>query len=113
MKKPPCEWRVRELIPVIRASIAKILVEKYGYSIYQASKVMGVTPAAVSNYLTMKRSRTKMVQEVLKDEKSSRLINEFVKKVIAGELEAGEALCALCRRLTGYEAVRKIMPPDE
>ncbi len=113
MKKPPCEWRVRELIPVIRASIAKILVEGYGYSIYQASKVMGVTPAAVSNYLTMKRSRANIVQEILEDEKSSKLINEFVKRVVAGELEVGEALCALCRRLADCEAVRKIIPPDE
>jgi len=112
MKKPPCEWRVRELIPVIRASMAKILVEKYGYSIYQASKVMGVTPAAVSNYLTMKRSRANIVREILSDKDSSRLLDEFVKKVIAGELEVGEALCALCRRLANCEAVRKIMPPE-
>ncbi len=113
MKKPPCEWRVRELIPVIRASIAKILVEKHGYSIYQASKVMGVTPAAVSNYLTMKRSRANVVQEILEDEKSSKLINEFVKKMVAGELEVGEALCALCRRLADCEVIRRIMPPNE
>lgn len=112
MKKPPCEWRVRELIPVIRASMAKILVEKYGYSIYQASKVMGVTPAAVSNYLTMKRSRASVVQEILEDKDSSRLLDEFVKKVITGELEVGEALCALCRRLANCEAVKKIMPPE-
>ena len=110
MKKPPCEWRVKELIPVIRASMARILVERYGYSIYQASKVMGVTPAAVSNYLTMKRSRANVVQEILKDESSSRLLNEFVRKVITGELEVGEALCALCRRLASCEAVKKNIP---
>jgi len=112
MKKPPCEWRVRELIPVIRASMARILVERYGYSIYQASKVMGVTPAAISNYLTMKRSKANIVQEILNDDRSSKLLNDFTKKVVTGELEIGEALCALCRMLANCEVVRRIMPTD-
>ncbi len=101
------------MIPVIRASIAKILVEKYGYSIYQASKVMGVTPAAVSNYLTMKRSKANVVREILEDEESSKLLNEFVRRIVAGELEVGEALCALCRRLASCNAVKRIMPYNE
>ncbi len=113
MKKPPCEWRVRELIPVIRASMARVLVKNYGYSIYQASKVLGVTPAAISNYLTSKRSRTGLVEELLSNEHTCKIINDYVSKVVQGRIDVGDALCELCRILASTEVIKKAYSEEE
>ena len=102
MKRPPCEWRVKELIPMLRASLAIILIKEYGYSIYQTSKVLGVTPAAISNYLTAKRSKETLVEKILSDEKMAEVLRKYAKKLIESELEAGDVLCILCRKLADY-----------
>ncbi len=107
MSRPPCEWRVRELIPIIRAAMARILVNERKYSIYQAAKVLGVTPAAVSNYLTSRRSRSSVVERILRDESIRTLIAKYVGKVVQGDVDIGEALCRLCRSLASNDVIRQ------
>lgn len=87
---------------MLRASLAIILIKEYGYSIYQTSKVLGVTPAAVSNYLTAKRSKETLVEKILSDEKTAAMLKKYAKKLINNELEAGDVLCILCRKLASY-----------
>jgi len=106
MKRPPCEWKVRELIPMLRACLAIIMIKEFGLSIYQTSKLLGVTPAAISNYLTAKRSREDAVAKVLSDEDSLQLLREYAKKLIDNDMEAGDGLCILCKKFShsdGYE----------
>ncbi len=100
MKRPPCEVIVKELMPLLRACLARILINDYGYSIYQASKLLQVTPAAISNYLTAKRGDERLVKAVLEDEKFSKLVKEYAESLINGEMEAGDVLCVLCRKIT-------------
>jgi predicted transcriptional regulator len=50
----PCEKAVWHYLPQIRADLAKELV-KTGMTQSQAAKKLGVTPAAVSQYLHKKR----------------------------------------------------------
>ncbi len=107
MSRPPCEWRVRELIPVIRAAMARVLVNEYNYSIYQAAKVLGVTPAAVSNYLASRRSRSSVVERILRDGSIRSLIVEYVGKVVRGEVDVGDALCTLCKALASNNIIRQ------
>ncbi len=112
MKRPPCEWKVKELIPMLRASLAIILIREYGYSIYQTSKILGVTPAAVSNYLTAKRSKETLVEKILSDEKTAGMLKKYAKKLINNELEAGDVLCILCRKLANYNCEQKLLPEE-
>jgi len=51
----PCEVTVKRIIPAIRAALSMLMVKKYGMSIYDVSKALGITPAAVSNYISGKR----------------------------------------------------------
>jgi hypothetical protein len=52
----PCEKAVWYFLPQIRADLAKELVRS-GMTQSQAAKLLGVTPAAVSQYLHKKRGQ--------------------------------------------------------
>lgn len=55
--KVPCEHAIWYILPQIRSDIAKELVSG-GMSQKEAAKRLGVTPAAVSQYLNKKRANT-------------------------------------------------------
>ncbi len=105
MKRPPCEWKVKELIPMLRACLAIVMIKEFGLSIYHTSKLLGVTPAAISNYLTAKRSREDAVARVLGDEESANIIRDYAKKLINNEMEAGDVLCILCKKFSEPESL--------
>ncbi len=88
-------------MPLLRACLANIIIKDYGYSIYQAGKLLGVTPAAISNYLTAKRSDEKLVRAILEDEKLNELMRKYARELVNNEMEAGDVLCILCRKITG------------
>jgi predicted transcriptional regulator len=48
---PPCIVVVRYILPAVRAQIARELINKYGLRRSEAAEKMGVTPAAVTQYL--------------------------------------------------------------
>ena len=49
-----CELVSKDLIPSVRAAIAIVLLEK-GLTEYRVSKLLGIAPAAVSQYVSKKR----------------------------------------------------------
>jgi predicted transcriptional regulator len=51
----PVEVEARELVPIMRAIVAKKLIHEYSFSQTKASKLLGITQAAVSNYLRSTR----------------------------------------------------------
>ncbi len=62
----PCEHATRAVIPSIRAVVARILVNELGFTKYAAAKVLDVTPAAISNYISQKRGE-KYVDKIMSD----------------------------------------------
>jgi hypothetical protein len=52
--KSPCEQIVWDILPSIRAAIAEELVKR-GISQKEVSKMLGITPPAVSQYVSKKR----------------------------------------------------------
>lgn len=93
----PCEYSVKEILPAIRALIAEKLVNEYNVSIYKTAELMGLTPAAVENYIKKRRGIT--VKEILKDDKKfMELIDNFT-KIILSEKRGGQLstyYCVLC-----------------
>ena len=102
MKKPPCEWRIRNIVPIIRATLAVLLIREYGLSIYQVAKILSISPAAVSNYLALRRPKVKVIDKILNDPILSNQFREAAKRLAFNEVEAGDAICHLCQRLTDY-----------
>jgi predicted transcriptional regulator len=68
MYKLPQEIEVWYIIPKIRKELAKVFVEKKGFSYDQTAKILGITKAAVSQYLKNKRAnKIKFSKEMQKE----------------------------------------------
>jgi predicted transcriptional regulator len=92
--KSPCEEIVWDVLPSIRAAIAEELVRR-GLSQKEVSKMLGITPPAVSQYVSKKRGYNiqfetdvrKMIEKLADD-----LIQNNVDNLV-------ERMCEICRSL--------------
>ena len=99
--KPPCIIMVQYILPALRVLIAKELVEKHGLRRVRAAEKMGITPAAVTQYLGKLRGET-----AVKLVESSDEVIEIVSKIANGlaKDEASvydvlENICRACRAM--------------
>jgi len=76
MKSTPCEFMKWNGLPVIRREIAESMINKFGLSQKEAALKLGVTPAAVCQYISKKRGKIKIIDETLLTEidKSAKII---------------------------------------
>ncbi|ESQ20979.1 MAG: putative transcriptional regulator [uncultured Acidilobus sp. CIS] len=104
MRKPlqsPCEVAAREVMPSIRASIAYVLTTEMGLSKYEAARLLGLTPAAISNYLERKRG-DKYFDQIVKDPRSMAMVKEAAGLVLAAWFDERASqqfqyiTCAIC-----------------
>lgn len=68
MKRTPCEYIMWVGLPVIRKEIAASMVSHYGLSQREAACKLGVSPAAISQYLSKKRGKIKVNDQDLLQE---------------------------------------------
>ncbi len=73
----PAEIESKTLIPALRAILAKKLAEDHKIREDEISKMLGVTQAAVSNYIRGTRGDPKLIQKLLVEEQVSKLIDEL------------------------------------
>jgi len=73
----PAEIESKTLIPALRAILAKKLAESHKIREDEISKMLGVTQAAVSNYIRGTRGDPKLIQKLLAEEQVSKMINEL------------------------------------
>jgi uncharacterized protein len=71
----PAEIESKTLIPALRAILAKKLAEEHKIREDEISKMLGVTQAAISNYIRGTRGDPKLIQKLIADEQVSQLIN--------------------------------------
>ncbi len=92
----PCEFSVKEILPALRSIIAEKLVTEKGMSIYKAANTMGITPAAVANYVN-KRRGTGIRSLIEKDERLMGLVNDLVDRMVNSKVEnLSTYYCILC-----------------
>ncbi len=73
----PAEIESKSLIPALRAILAKKLAEDHKIREDEISKMLGVTQAAVSNYIRGTRGDPKLIQKLLVEEQVSKMIDEL------------------------------------
>lgn len=73
----PAEIESKTLIPALRAILAKKLAEEHQIREDEISKMLGVTQAAISNYIRGTRGDPKLIQKLVADEQVSQLINDL------------------------------------
>jgi predicted transcriptional regulator len=90
--KSPCEVIVWDVLPSIRAAIADELVKK-GLSQKEVSRLLGITPPAVSQYVSKKRGCN--IQFAEEPKKS---IERLADDLIQGRVEnLTDRICDICK----------------
>jgi len=92
--KSPCEEIVWDVLPSIRAAIAEELVKR-GISQKEVSQMLGITPPAVSQYVSKKRGYNIEFREDIKASIAVLADDLILKKV--DNLTA--RICEICRML--------------
>jgi len=96
----PQEIEVWYIIPALRREIAKSMIEDYNMAQKQIAGLMGITEAAVSQYLNSKRA---------KEVTFSNAVLEEVKKAAKRIIEDKSSLVPEMMKLTGLTAVKHVM----
>jgi len=73
----PAEIESKTLIPALRAIIAKKLVENHKIKEDEISKMLGVTQAAISNYIRGTRGDPKLIQQLQNEKQVAEMVNEI------------------------------------
>ncbi len=73
----PAEIESKTLIPALRAILAKKLAVDHKIREDEISKMLGVTQAAVSNYIRGTRGDPQLIQKLLAEEQVSKMVDEL------------------------------------
>ena len=65
MKRTPCEYVMWNGLPVIRKEIAESMITNFGLNQKEAAEKLGLTPAAICQYLSKKRGKTDFFDETI------------------------------------------------
>ncbi len=94
--KLPCEEAIWKILPVIRKEIAKILVREYSLSHKKTAKLLGVSEAAISQYLREKRGKCFLVSEEERD-KMRKIARTLLRSEDSEKIKL--KICVLCNTL--------------
>jgi uncharacterized protein len=82
----PSEIEAKSLIPAIRSILARKLIREFHLKEEEVAKVLGVTQAAISNYIRGTRGDTQLAAKLAAVEEVGRMVDD-----IAGDLAANKA----------------------
>lgn len=86
-----CDTMVRNLLPPMRAEMVSRLINQQGLSQSDAARKLGVTRAAVSQYMSRKRGAS----EVSITTEMDMIIDRWAMAVVTGESDIN--LCDVCK----------------
>ena len=92
--KTPCEFSMWYIVPYIRSRVAQSMVKDLGMKQAHAARKLGVTDAAVSQYLSGKRAKTEMDEDWLLDEikVSAKTISDT-----ENNMDISREICRVCK----------------
>lgn len=92
----PCEIIVRTLIPSVRAAVTRELIEKHNLKQVEVAKLLGVTQAAVSQYMRGTRGG---VFDLSRDDDIASMVSKLAEGLAKGSLswfDASTLTCEVC-----------------
>jgi hypothetical protein len=94
MKRTPCEQIIWDVLPVIRKAFAEIMISKYKLSQRKVAKHLGVTPSAISQYLSDKRAKNIILGPIILKE-----IEESVHRILISDSTDNVPIeaCKICK----------------
>jgi uncharacterized protein len=102
--KVPCEIILWHILPAIRKEFARGLMKNYGLNQEQVAELLGITPAAVCQYLSNKRGYYKLTDDdiLYEIEKSTSILFHNGSESIVTET------CRVCTIIKSKGIVEKI-----
>lgn len=95
MLKTPCEYMHWQGLPIIRKELVITMINNFGLSQKEAAEKLGVTPSAVSQYISRKRGNINIINSNILLE-----INISAERIIKhGESVVLEEICKICKIL--------------
>ena len=73
----PAEIESKSLIPALRAILAKDLANNHHIREDEISKMLGVTQAAISNYIRGTRGDPKLIEKLLEDKQVAEMLDDI------------------------------------
>ena len=97
----PCEVANKYIIPAIRSLIAKKLIDEYKFTQISAAKRLGVTQAAISQYLYSKRG-VKIANKIMSEPELKSLVDKIVKMIVEEQVTMDELISGICELCKAY-----------
>lgn len=102
--KAPCEKILWYILPAIRKELVRSIVKEYGHSQRGAARFLGISDAAVSQYLSKKRGRVQ-----IRDKKVLTEISRAAKRIIEDDKNVEAEICGLCGLIRNSKAMKDIL----
>ena len=95
MRRTPCEYMMWNGLPVIRKELAESMINNFGLTQKEAAEKLGITPAAVCQYVSKKRGKIEIIDENIIKE-----INISAERIIQNKgTSVTSETCRICRIL--------------
>jgi len=107
MKRTNCEYMMWNGLPVIRKEISESMINDYGLSQKETAEKLGITSAAVCQYLSKKRGRSDIADEIILNEiklSAKNIIDNGNGYIISETCR----ICKLIRRSTEFDLFCRI-----
>lgn len=98
--KPFCEIIVQNVLPVVRALVAKDLTERHKLTQQSIAKKLGVSQAAISQYI--RELRGFKAKNLQRDKTVTDEIEKLSSRIASGDLNvlsATDEMCNICRTI--------------
>ncbi|HIH70281.1 transcriptional regulator, partial [Methermicoccus shengliensis] len=99
--RPACERVVFYVLPAIRAQLARVLVKEYGVPQQKVAELMGLTSAAVSQYINSKRGAELALSNSVMEH-----IHECAQQMLSREAEK-DYICKICHLIQSEGIILK------
>ena len=104
--KPFCEIIVQEILPALRALIAKELLETHKLTQQEVAKKLGISQAAVSQYRReMRGFKTKLLE---KDKEVIKNIEDLAAKIASDDVDtisSTDQCCLICKTVRNKKLI--------
>jgi len=99
--RPACERVVFYILPAIRAQLARVLVKEYGVPQQKVAELMGLTSAAVSQYINSKRGAELALSSSVMEH-----IHACARQMLSRNVEEGY-ICKICHLIQSEGIILK------
>lgn len=94
--RTPCELIVTAVLPAFRSLIARELIEKHSFSQVKAAETLGITQAAISQYMSHKRGN-QLADTLETNPETMSVVLDATAKIVSNEFTPVEIMMTFCK----------------